>query len=131
MTRIIFVCQCLTGLQIIEQSSFMNIKYVFRLVYIDYCGQFFTFPVHHSFGIYNGTFSQHSLVYQVVFFYNGLSSCFKPEKPTVPIRTATCRAFSFRLGPSIDVLEVCTCLSHTKRWFQVLPIAKSSEIWVL
>jgi len=68
MTRITFVGQCHTELEIIEESSFINIKHVFRLVSVNYFGQFFAFPVHQCFGIYKGTFSWHSLVYQVCVF---------------------------------------------------------------
>jgi len=68
MARIPFVCQCLPGLQIIKESSFININYVLWLVSVDYFRQFFAFPVHRCFGIYNCTFSRHSLVYQVVYF---------------------------------------------------------------
>jgi len=66
MGRITFVCLCLTGFEVLEESRFIDIKYVFQLVSVDYFEQFFTLPVHHCFGIYNGTFSLHSLVYQVV-----------------------------------------------------------------
>jgi len=51
MARITFVCHHLTGLEIMEESNFINIKYVLWLVSISYFGQFFAFPIHRCVGI--------------------------------------------------------------------------------
>jgi hypothetical protein len=70
MARITFVYQCLTGREIVEECSFINIniKYALWLVSVNYFEQLFAFLVHHCFRIYNGTFLWHSLIYQVVSF---------------------------------------------------------------
>jgi len=67
MARITFVCQLLTGLENIEKFSFINIKYVLRLLSI-ILGTSPLFQSNHRFGIYSGTISQNSLVYQVMYF---------------------------------------------------------------
>jgi len=67
MARITFVGQCISGLEIIEESSFINIKHVFCLVSIYYFGKFFVFQ---SIIVLEFTMalSPDNLVYQVVCF---------------------------------------------------------------
>ena len=81
MARITLVCQCLTGLEIIEESGFINIKNMsFSWYPSTILDSSSVFPVYHCFRIYSGTFSQHSLVYQVLsFIYNDQSSHLKPQ----------------------------------------------------
>ena len=123
MARITFVCQCLTGLEIIEECSFINIKYVLRLVSI-YFGQLFAFSVHHSFGIYNGTFSQHSLNTTLCHFLKQSIHLFEARQQSIVRWAATCRALSLRWGPSMDALAIWACLNHAERMISSSSIGK-------
>jgi len=80
MARITFICQCLTGLEITEEFSFINVKYVLRLVTIDYFGQFFAFPVQSLFRDLQWHYlPKKSCIPGYVFSQNGRSSHMKPE----------------------------------------------------
>jgi hypothetical protein len=113
--RITFVCQRSIGLGIIEESSFINIKYVLWLLCVDYFGPFSLFQSI-SVSRFTNALSPNTVLY--TRFCHFLKRSIQPSevwKLKIPRWAATCRAFSFRCGPSMDVFVVWACLNHVQR----------------
>ena len=115
MAKITFVCHCRTGPEIIEESCFINIKYVLRLVFLDYFGNFFAFPVHHCAGFTMALSPDRALYTRLCHFLKRSIQLFEARKLSIPRWAATCRAFSFKWGPLMDALAVQASLNHARR----------------
>ena len=103
--------------------SFSFYPSILRLVSV-YFGESFTFSFHHCFGIYNGSFSQHSLYTRLCHFLKWSIQLFEARQQSMVRWAATCRALSFRWGPSMDALAIWACLNHAERMVSSLSIGK-------
>ena len=109
-----FDCTCNTQNSLLLQSDTLYIiKHALWLISVHYFGQFFYFPVHRCFSGFAVSLSSNTVLYttNLCIF---LKRSIQPSEARKPGRAATCKAFSFRWGPSMDALAVRACLNHAE-----------------